>query len=77
MVRRHSSKFRVNCAVLDTSMKFGIPIGVTNTNILRYTAKPELPWFPWKPQLIQIHEALVGLVYHTPFNLNYALPWQR
>ena len=41
-----SSKFQVNCALFDISMKFGTLIEVTNTSIFRYSAKPELRWFP-------------------------------
>ena len=38
IVRRLSSKFSVNCALLDTSMKFGTLIVVTNTSrIFRYS----------------------------------------
>ena len=54
-VRRHNSKFEANCALFDTSMKFGTLIVDTKTSIFRYSAKPELGRFPWKPQFINIH----------------------
>ena len=56
LVRRHSSKFQANCALFDTSMKFGTSIAVTNTSIFRYSAKLDVHWFPWKQQFIKIHE---------------------
>ena len=57
-LRRHSSKFQANCALFDTSMKFGTYAlrAVTSTSIFRYSAKLDVHWFPWKPQYIKIHE---------------------
>ena len=55
IVRRHNSKFRANCALFDSSMKFGTLIVDTKTSIFRYSAKSELCRFPWKPQFINIH----------------------
>ena len=55
VVRRHNSKFQANCSLFDTSMKFGTLIEDTKTSIFRYSAKPELRRFPWKPQFINIH----------------------
>ena len=49
LVRRHNSKIRANCALFDTSMKFGTLIVDTKTSIFRYNAKPELRRFSWKP----------------------------
>ena len=36
----------LNCVLLDTSMKFGTLIVVTNKSIFRYSAKPEIRQFP-------------------------------
>ena len=63
LVRRHDSKFRANCALFDTSMKFGTLIVDTETSIFRYSAKSELRPFPWKPQFINIYRiSLLGFV---------------
>ena len=56
LVRQHNSKFQANCALFDTSIKFGTLIAVTNTSIFRYSAKLNVHWFPWKPQFFKIHE---------------------
>ena len=63
MVQWHSSKFQVNCAHFDTSMKFGTLIVVANTSIFRYSAKAEFRWFPWKPQLIKILENSMKFIF--------------
>ena len=91
LVRRRNSKFRANCALFDTSMKFGTLIVDTKTSIFRYSARPELRGFPWKPQFINI--SLLGFVstiisvvltfrctfcfiWRIALIPNYALSWQ-
>ena len=63
LVWRHNSNFRVNWALLDTSMNFGTLIVVTNISIFRYSVKRELRRFPWKPQLIKIHENSMKFIF--------------
>ena len=66
IVRRLSQKFKVNYALLDTSMKFATLIVVTNTSNFRYSAKPVLCRFQQKPQFIKINKKLMNLIH-----LNY------
>ena len=40
-MRRLTSKFQVNCALFDTSMKFGTLRVAINTSFFRYSAKPK------------------------------------
>ena len=39
----------------DTSIKFGTSVAVINTSILRYSAKFDIHWFPWKQQSTKSH----------------------
>ena len=56
LVRRHNSKFHADCALFDTSMKFGTLIAVTDTSIFRCSAKLDVRWYSWQPQFIKIYE---------------------
>ena len=83
LVRRHNSKFQANCARFDKSMKFGTLILAAKTRIFRYSAKPELPRFPWKPQFINIHgfSACFCFYYHFsgtnfPMYVSFYLAYQ-
>ena len=38
VVRQHNSKFRANCILFDTTMRFGTLMVDTKTNIFRYSA---------------------------------------
>ena len=53
IVRPHNSKFQANCALSDTSIKFGTLIAIANTSIFRYSAKMDVDWFPWKPHFFK------------------------
>ena len=51
LFRRHSSKFRPNCALLVTALKFGKKRETIKGNIFSYrTTFTEVP-FPWKLHL--------------------------
>ena len=55
IVRRHSSKFRLNCALFVTILKFGTQRETIKESIFSYrTTLTEMP-FPWKLNLNELH----------------------
>ena len=52
VVRRHSSKFRLNCALLVTILKFRTHRETIGENILSYRTTLTDMLFPWKLHLM-------------------------
>ena len=55
LVRRHSWKFRLNCALLVTDLKFGTHRETIEENVFSYRATFTITLFPWKLHLNELH----------------------
>ena len=55
IVRRHSSKFQLNCALLVTILKLGTQRETIGKNIFSYRTTLTNMLFPWKLHLNELH----------------------